>query len=231
MMKRIILLFAVFCLCCSFVFAAETNSDESNSVSFTLVVNKSGVTQFFFCEPGNSSVRRNSLSFDIMTNPSVAVTESVGVYWSLFPEGDYSDATQNLRLVLEAASSSAFSENTAAQDFMLINRAESSVGLNYDIDIQEGTYSNSVGNGFSPEGITISPNERDERIPASERMITLFQGTVGTNGGSGSVTLDLELNPPITSIENEDGTVTESAEFLMEGEYIGYLMLRVETYS
>ena len=32
-------------------------------------------------------------------------------------------------------------------------------------------------------------------------------------------------------IEDEDGTVTESAEFLMEGEYIGYLMLRVETYS
>ena len=221
MLKRICGIL-ILCLCCSSVFSAT-----QDTLDFTLIVNKSGVTQFYFCEPENSAVRMTSLSFPLVTNASNPVGTSVGISWNLFPDGAYSDATQNLRLVLEAASNSYFSANLSVQDFMLLNQSES-IGLNYDIAIQEGSYKSNLD--FSPVGLSIPKEEIDVRIPASERRMTIFEGLVGTSGASGNVVLNLTLNPPMTSITNDDGTVSEVEQFMMNGEYIGYLMLRVETY-
>ena len=219
-MRRMIfiLLFVVFC--CSALCFAE-------SLEFSLVFNKSGVTQFYFCEPSNNEIRMNSLSFSLISNASQSASAEIGVVWKLFPDGVYSDATENLRLILEAASANPTPSNDNSQDYMLHENSDNSIGVNYNINIESYVIKE---NTYKPQDLEIDINERGTPIPGEERRIILFEGTVGNNGASGSATLNLELNPPKTVTTQPDGTVTEGYAF-MNGEYTGYLILHVQSYS
>ena len=115
MMRKFSIFLGIF-----IIFCFPVLSKENNAINFSLEFSKTGVTSFYFCEPGRPNVRMNSIVFPILSDVATAVKTSVGVHWNLFPEG--SNVTENIRLVLGASSSGTFSSNESLRGFMLVNR-------------------------------------------------------------------------------------------------------------
>ena len=193
----------------------DISNGQSKIISFQAEINKTGTPVLYFSDPDNYTLQANALYFSIVGGQVETSTAEIGVVWRLFPEAGKS----NIKLTLEASEQPAYSVTPDSEGYMLAASGSSEIaGLNYSITNPDGFTGDSI-----VSGVTITNTEDITKpIKASQRQVTIAdKQNVTSNGIEGETTLALKLDPP----EYNNGE-----EYFMASEYVGYLILHVDSY-
>ena len=191
-----------------------------NTIGFDIVLTREGEESLYFSSPDDyESQIMDSLAFDLVSNPAQALSATrekwVGVVWELYPD---LTAVASVSLYLEASAQPSYN---GPAGFMLQEMSDSSLGLNFSMYCFDGVEAKTrPAENTATSSKSLSVDERNKGLPASDRRIQIFSQSPATGSISGHALVKLKLDPPL---QNGEPVFTD-------GDYMGNLILHVETY-
>lgn len=216
-MKRSIFFICLFFLLVNISTAAQTKENK-----FKMYFDKVGETSFYFYDLATKA-EVDELSFELYEKDKFQYKANFGVHAEVYENGSLSaDLVFSSFNVIDDQDGNMLTSDTPAA-----GSGTTYPVLNYSATSYADNESNTVINS-----LVLNKEERaSTALSLDRRTLKLVDSEVITEGQGNSIKdyrVELTLDAPVNMVEDAEGNKTE-AQYLMDGYYQGYVILRLST--